>query len=310
MNVAVLGAGGTIGPAIARDLAGSEEVSELRLLDIDEGRARAVAEAISSDQVSAARADAADPAALATALGDSEAVVNSASYRLNLNVMQACLEAGCHYLDLGGLYWVAAEQLQSFAPPDGEDRFEQAGLLAVLGIGSSPGKTNLMALRAQRELTPNPGTPGRDAEDVPGGDLVGCEAEDVPGIDSMDVSAAGRDLDPPSGFSVPSANTVSVHVVDAVGGGRSVRVRSVTRPVEGLGLGGGGVVSTAAPSAAAVRLIARGSLTARGVHPPERCIDPDEMFAELERRGSVFDVELRVTATRPPPDGQRRRWPE
>ena len=410
MNVAVLGAGGTIGPAIARDLAGSEEVSELRLLDIDEGRARAVAEAIGSDQVSAARADAADPAALATALGDSEAVVNSASYPLNLNVMQACLEAGCHYLDLGGLYWVAAEQLQSFAPPDGEDRFEQAGLLAVLGIGSSPGKTNLMALRAQRELTPNPGTPGRDAEDMPGGDLVGCEAEDEPGIDSMDVSAAGRDLDPPSGFSVPyalrtlvdeltlapvvvrdgeaveieplspggrvdfgdpigeaetihtlhsemltfphsfgcregsfrlslhpellerlrglatasdeeltraadeasapSANTVSVHVVDAVGGGRSVRVRSVTRPVEGLGLGGGGVVSTAAPSAAAVRLIARGDLTTRGVHPPERCIDPDEMFAELERRGSVFDVELRVTATRPPPDGQRRRWPE
>lgn len=378
MKVAVLGAGGTIGPAIARDLAGSEEVSDLRLLDLDEGRARAVADAIGSDRVSAARADAADHAALAAALGDCDAVVNSASYRLNLKVMEACLQAGCHYLDLGGLYWVAAEQIQTFAPPDGEDRFEQAGLLAVLGIGSSPGKTNLMAVRAARELTSNLATPGR-------------EAEDVAGIDSLHVSAAGRDLDPPPGFSVPyalrtlideltlppvvirdgeaveleplspggtvdfgdpigeavtihtlhsemltfpasfgcreasfrlslhsdllqrlrelagasdaeleraavettpaSAKTVSVHIVDAAGGGHSVRVRSVTRPVEGLGLGGG-VVSTAAPSAATVRLIARGSLTTRGVHPPERCIDPDEMFAELEQRGSVFDVEI------------------
>jgi len=350
MNVAVLGAGGTIGPAIARDLAGSEEVSELRLLDIDEGRARAVAEAIGSDQVSAARADAADPAALATALGDSEAVVNSASYPLNLNVMQACLEAGCHYLDLGGLYWVAAEQLQSFAPPDGEDRFEQAGLLAVLGIGSSPGKTNLMALRTLvDELTLAP-VVVRDGEAVeieplsPGGrvdfgDPIG-EAETIHTLHSEMLTfphsfgcregsfrlslhpellerlrglatASDEELTRAADeASAPSANTVSVHVVDAVGGGRSVRVRSVTRPVEGLGLGGGGVVSTAAPSAAAVRLIARGDLTTRGVHPPERCIDPDEMFAELERRGSVFDVELRVTATRPPPDGQRRRWPE
>src|SRR5439155_4949782 len=42
--VAVLGAGGTIAPAVVRDLAASEEVASLGLMDIDPDRARAVAE--------------------------------------------------------------------------------------------------------------------------------------------------------------------------------------------------------------------------------------------------------------------------
>ena len=378
MKAAVLGAGGTIGPAIARDLAGSDEVSELLLLDLDEQRAQAIAAAIDSRKVRASGADAGDATALGAAIAGCDVVVNSASYRLNLNVMQACLDASSHYLDLGGMYWMTAEQMRSFAPPDGEDRFAAAGLLALLGIGSAPGKTNLMAVRAARELQREAGTPFASR---PG----------AAGIDSLHVSAAGRDLGPPPGFSVPyalrtlvdeltlppvviregeaveveplapggvvdfgdpigeaetiltlhsemrtfpssfgcsdasfrlslhpellerlrglaqasdaeleraaaearppSACTVSVHVVDAAGGGRNVRVRSVTRPLEGLGIGGG-VVSTAAPAAAVVRLIARDAIAARGVHPPERCIDPDELFVELELRGSAFEVQV------------------
>ena len=53
---------------------------------------------------------------------------------------------------------------------------------------------------------------------------------------------------------------------------------------------GGSVVSTAAPAAAAVRLLARGSLTATGALPPERCIDPEEMFAELELRSCTVGL--------------------
>ena len=43
MRVAILGAGGTIAPAIVRDLAESDEVESLPLLDLDEERAAAVA---------------------------------------------------------------------------------------------------------------------------------------------------------------------------------------------------------------------------------------------------------------------------
>jgi saccharopine dehydrogenase-like NADP-dependent oxidoreductase len=61
----------------------------------------------------------------------------------------------------------------------------------------------------------------------------------------------------------------------------------VSEPYFGIG---GSIVSTAAPAAAAVRLLARGSLSATGVHPPERCIDPEEMFAELQLRGCSVAV--------------------
>ncbi len=177
LRVAVLGAGGTIAPAIVRDLAESDEVAGLLLLDLDEARAEHVASLHGGPKARAALADArasADaPTSLARALEGCDVLVNSASYRVNLDAMTACLKAGCHYLDLGGLYWMTGRQLE-LGP-----RFEAAGLLALLGIGSAPGKTNLMALRAARELV----TP----------------------VEAIHVSAAGRDLDPPAGFSVPYA---------------------------------------------------------------------------------------------------------
>jgi hypothetical protein len=40
-----------------------------------------------------------------------------------------------------------------------------------------------------------------------------------------------------------------------------------------------------------VRLLARGSVSARGVLPPERCLDPAQVFAELEERGCRFVLE-------------------
>ena len=171
MRVAVLGAGGTIAPAIVRDLASSEEVTALRLLDLDLRRAEAVAVEHGGGKAQARQADATGD--LAEQLDGMEVMVNSAAYRINLAAMRACLDAGCHYMDLGGLYHVTAEQLKLSA------EFEQRGRLALLGIGSAPGKTNLLAARAVREL------PGKPV--------------------SISVLAAGRDLDPPEGQSFPYA---------------------------------------------------------------------------------------------------------
>jgi lysine 6-dehydrogenase len=128
VRVAVLGAAGTIAPAIVRDLAESEEVESILLLDLDGTKAGAVAAAQGRGKAEARAADA--RSGLADELRGCAALVNSASYRVNLDAMRACLEAGCHYLDLGGLYRMTGRQLEL-----GDD-FERAGLLAVLGIGS------------------------------------------------------------------------------------------------------------------------------------------------------------------------------
>jgi saccharopine dehydrogenase-like NADP-dependent oxidoreductase len=69
-----------------------------------------------------------------------------------------------------------------------------------------------------------------------------------------------------------------------------VVLTSFTGPMEEWGLGGG-VVSTAAPAAAAVRLLARGRITDTGVLPPELCVSPDDLFPELQRRSCTFTID-------------------
>ena len=147
VKVGVLGAAGTIAPAIVRDLAESDEVDSLLLLDRDTERMERVAAQHIPANVDSRLSTVDANQGLAAAIEECDVLVNSASYRLNIAVMKACLEASCHYIDLGGLYWLTADQ-QAL---NGE--FEQAGLLALLGMGSSPGKTNVMARRACRELT-------------------------------------------------------------------------------------------------------------------------------------------------------------
>lgn len=360
LRVVVLGAAGTIAPAILEDLAASDEVVSVLALDLDGERAAAAATAHGGEKTVARAADA--RSGLAEQLPGHDVLINTASYRVNLDAMEACLAAGCDYIDLGGLYHVTLEQLKL------GDRFERAGRLALLGMGSSPGKTNLMAARAVAEL----------------GD-----------VDSIDIIAGGRDFNPPGSFSPPyavqtlidevtlkpvvlrdgkpieiepltsggtinfgepigsaetiytlhselvsfgesfncaecsfrlslspaveerlrelaqgspediaraqreavppSRETVSIHVIEARGSGRMMRVRSVTSPYKPFGLGGS-VVSTAAPAVAAVRLLARGRIDAIGAQFPELCIDPEDLFAEVATRSCEITVQVEELA--------------
>ena len=90
----MLGAGGIIAPAIVRDLAESDEAADLLLLDLDEGARPAVARTHGGEKARAQGVDARD-GGLANALDDVDVLVNSASYRVNLDAMRACLIAGC-----------------------------------------------------------------------------------------------------------------------------------------------------------------------------------------------------------------------
>jgi lysine 6-dehydrogenase len=362
VTVAVLGAAGTIAPAIIRDLAESPEVARLKLLDLDRERAAAVAVRHGGAKAAAEKVDARVGGELAARLGDVDVLVNTASYRVNLEAMRACLQAGCHYVDLGGLYWMTGRQ-RELSP-----EFERAGRLAVLGIGSSPGKTNLMARQAVTqlgaggagaiesieiaaagrdpvrasdgrlrppyaiqtlldELTLAPvvirdgrateldpltdggaidfGSPIGEAQTIftlhselaTFGESFGCREASfrlslppalLARLKEL-ITASQQDLAASTRAAAPaSAQTVSVHLVTVRSAtGRTVVVRARTDPHFGLG---GSIVSTAAPAAATVRLLARGSLTATGALPPERCIEPAEMFAELEARGAGFTI--------------------
>ena len=64
--------------------------------------------------------------------------------------MRACLASSTHYVDLGGLYHVTRRQLALDEP------FRASRLMAVLGCGSAPGKTNLLARAAVERLGAGP----------------------------------------------------------------------------------------------------------------------------------------------------------
>src|SRR2546422_2506873 len=139
VRIVVLGGAGIIGRAIARDLADDLEVEEIVLADLDVDGARKVAVGLGRPGVVAVKADVTDHGALVNLVKGAGAVINSVQYYFNLPIMRACLEAGTHYIDLGGLFHTTRKQLEL------HDDFKKAGLLAVLGLGSCPGIANVQA---------------------------------------------------------------------------------------------------------------------------------------------------------------------
>jgi saccharopine dehydrogenase (NAD+, L-lysine-forming) len=109
-------------------------------LDADASAARRIVRRYGAPGTPCEAADARDHERLAAQLARAAVVVNCAPYPLNLDVMRAALDAGCHYVDLGGLFHMTRRQLEL------DREFRRARLLAVLGMGSAPGITNLLAV--------------------------------------------------------------------------------------------------------------------------------------------------------------------
>jgi lysine 6-dehydrogenase len=153
MRVVVVGGAGAMGRWTVRDLTESEGVDAVLVADLDGSRAREAAgwAAARSGSNGTARVagmalDAGDGEAMRRAFDDADVVCNCAVHATNLPVMEACADAGTHYVDLGGLFHTTRRQLAL------HDRFVEAGVTAVIGMGGSPGTTNVLAALAARGL--------------------------------------------------------------------------------------------------------------------------------------------------------------
>ena len=146
MKIVVLGGTGLTGRCAVRDLVGSPGVSEVVMAGRNLNKARKIAEEINSTKVSIAQFDATKHDTIVKAIGDSEVVINAVQFYYNIDIMKASLEAGAHYLDLGGLFHTTLKQLEL------NEKFKKAGLTAIVGIGECPGITNVMARHAADRL--------------------------------------------------------------------------------------------------------------------------------------------------------------
>lgn len=132
-----MGGGGAMAKAIAWDLTDNPNVEQIVLADIQTDKARDLADIIKSNKISIEKIDANDHESMVSIFKEADYVANSAWYELNVPIMKACLEAEISYADLGGLYHVTLEQLEL------NEQFKRSNLSALLGIGASPGMTNL-----------------------------------------------------------------------------------------------------------------------------------------------------------------------
>lgn len=142
----VIGGAGRMGRITVRDLVETAPEAAVVIADYDLPAAEALAASYASPRVRAVQVDVRDVGATAIALEGAFAVLNSVQHHFNLPVMRACLAAGCHYLDLGGLFHVTRKQLAM------HEEFQQKGLLALLGIGAAPGIVNVLARKAADTL--------------------------------------------------------------------------------------------------------------------------------------------------------------
>lgn len=137
MRITVIGGAGKMACIGVQYLAQDQRVDEVVIADLDLDQAGVVADYIKSPKVKIRQVDVNDHQGMVEVLKGSDACFNGTVYYTNLAVMEACLEAGVHYTDMGGLFFTTPKQLEL------SDRFAEAGLSAVLGMGSAPGVPNL-----------------------------------------------------------------------------------------------------------------------------------------------------------------------
>lgn len=146
-TVIVLGGVGAVGRVAARTLAAHDAFDRVVIADIDLDGARGLAAEMGAG-VEAVRLDASDETAVEAAARGADVVLNCSGpfYRLAAPVLRAVIAAGVDYVDVCDDVDATLAQLEM----DGAAR--AAGVAAVIGMGNSPGVTNLLAQFAAEHL--------------------------------------------------------------------------------------------------------------------------------------------------------------
>jgi len=153
VKVLVLGAG-AVGTVSALKFVKEAVLEQLVIADTVSARASLLADRLNDPRVRAITLNAGDRAAVANAIRSTGTtlVLNAALPATNLDVMRACLEAGCDYIDL------ASAGTDADGIPKIDDQFaldaefKAARRLALLGMGADPGTTNVYAAYAAKHL--------------------------------------------------------------------------------------------------------------------------------------------------------------
>ncbi len=139
MKVIILGACGGMGRHVAKSISSFPEIGNLTIADLNLKDAELLASQL-GPHIKGIKVDINDTESLLSILSHHDIVLNTVGpfFKFGYQVLQTSLEANCHYMDICD-DWEPTEkmlELNNFA--------KEKNLLAILGLGASPGIPNLL----------------------------------------------------------------------------------------------------------------------------------------------------------------------
>lgn len=150
MRILIVGGAGAMASGTARDLAApySRHVDELVIADVSLDRAQALVREIGDRRLKPVALDVTDGAGLRALLAEADLCVNAVPTFAGhqMAIFDACLETRTTYVDYGGMGVYTVKQKARHAA------WAEAGVTAVLGLGSDPGISNILCKAVAERL--------------------------------------------------------------------------------------------------------------------------------------------------------------
>ncbi len=147
-KIIVLGGAGVVGSAAVQLLASQKEVfSEVVVADYNLAAAEELAKKFGA-HVTVIKFDANDISSIKAAIKGSDVVLNTVGpyYQYEKPILSSVIELGMNYVDVNDDTGATYDALEM------DQKAKEAGITALIGMGSSPGVTNLLAAFAAKEL--------------------------------------------------------------------------------------------------------------------------------------------------------------
>ena len=143
-SIIILGGAGEMGRKAVSIISNFENIGELIVADFDLASAEKIVAKNASEAkmpLTAVSVDVTDSGQLISLLEGNDIVLNMTGpfYRLGVLVLEAAIAAGCHYLDICDDWEPTIDMLAL------HEKAVESDVIAVIGIGASPGISNILA---------------------------------------------------------------------------------------------------------------------------------------------------------------------
>jgi len=142
MRVIVLGGCGAQGTFATKELITFDEFSEVTVGDYNIEKAKKLASELKSDKVDVRKIDVREENELVKLMKEFDIVVNCVGpfYMYGFKVLKAAVKAGRDYVDICDDFDATIKMLEL------DEEAKDAGMIAVIGMGASPGITNVLSV--------------------------------------------------------------------------------------------------------------------------------------------------------------------